>query len=183
MSIGTAATHPGSVSSLTSGEVVHVDPSTLSTIDHIGILARVVLPGEATGGNFAVVEQRGRLGFMTPRHLHTHESETFIVLEGALEGWCEGKSILVEAGQVLHLPAKREHAFRVASDRAHHYVLISPAGFEGFFPATGTVLDRSAFDEEPPVQGPVSPEKVEELAAWLAPRGASITGPPPFDPS
>jgi quercetin dioxygenase-like cupin family protein len=182
MALGAAEPHAGAMSSLTAGEVVHVDPSALSTIDHIGILARVVLPGEVTGGNFAVVEQRGRLGFMTPRHLHTSESETFIVLEGALEGWCEGKSILVEAGQVLHLPANREHAFRVASDRAHHYIVVSPGGFEEFYPATGTVLDRSAFDEAPPLQGPVSPEKVDELAAWLAPRGASITGPPPFVP-
>lgn len=120
---------------------------------------------------------------MTPRHLHTRESETFIVLEGALDGWCEGRSTLVEAGQVLHLPANREHAFRVASDRAHFHVLQSPTGFEEFFPATGTVLDGSAVDEEPPVPGPVPREKVDELAARLAPRGASITGPPPFDPA
>jgi quercetin dioxygenase-like cupin family protein len=171
------------VSNLTAGQAAHVDPSSAAVVDHIGILARVALPGEATGSSFAVVEQRGRLGFVTPRHLHTRESETFIVLEGALEGWCEGKSFMVEAGQILHLPPNREHAFRVASEHAHHYVLFAPAGFEEFFPATGTVLDPSAFDGELPVQGPVSPEKVDELAAWLAPRGASLTGPPPFTPS
>lgn len=168
------------MSNLTAGEAAHVDPSNASTVDHYGILARVALPGEVTGSSFAVVEQRGRLGFMTPRHLHTRESETFIVLEGALEGWCEGKSVMVEAGQILHLPPNREHAFRVASERAHHYVLMAPAGFEEFFPATGIALDRASFDGDLPVQEPVPPETVDMLAAWLAPRGASITGPPPF---
>jgi hypothetical protein len=70
MVIDTAATDTGRMSSLIAGEVAHVDP-TLSTIDHISMLARVVLPGEVTVSNFAVVEQRGRLGSVTPRHLHT----------------------------------------------------------------------------------------------------------------
>jgi quercetin dioxygenase-like cupin family protein len=64
---------------------------------------------------------------MTPRHVHAREAETFIVLDGAPEGWCEGQVRLVEAGQLIRLPANREHAYRVASDRAHYYVLITPA--------------------------------------------------------
>lgn len=169
------------VTQLSAGRPIHVDPSSISTIDHLSFLVRVALPGEATGSNFAVVEERGRLGCMTPRHLHTRESETFIVVDGALEGWCEGKSQLVEAGQILHLPANREHAFRVASDQAHFYIIVSPAGFEQFFPATGTVLDSSAFDGELPTPGPVPEEKVQQLVDWLAPNGATVTGPPPFD--
>jgi cupin domain len=119
---------------------------------------------------------------MTPRHVHTREAETFIVVDGALEGCCEGQVSLIEAGQLIHLPANREHAYRVVSDRAHYYLLIAPAGFETFFLETGTVLDQP-FEGEPPIPGPVSPEKVSELVAVLTPLGASITGPPPFDPS
>ena len=36
-------------------------------------------------------------------------------LDGALEGWCAGTTQLVEAGSLIHLPARKEHAFRVAS--------------------------------------------------------------------
>jgi quercetin dioxygenase-like cupin family protein len=168
---------------LSAGPPVHADPSSVSTIEHLGFLARVVLPGEATGSNLAILEERGSLGCMTPRHLHTRESETFLVLDGALEGWCEGTLQLVEAGQILHLPAHREHAFRVASEKAHFYLIVSPAGFEEFFPATGTVIDQSAFDGELPIPGPVAAEKMDQMAAWLAPRGVSLTGPPPFAPS
>jgi hypothetical protein len=71
---------------------------------------------------------------------------------------------------------------RVASGDAHFYVLITSAGFETFFPATGTVLDQS-FDGELPVPGPVPPEKIGELQAVLTPLGVTVTGPPPFDPS
>jgi hypothetical protein len=117
---------------------------------------------------------------MTPRHVHAREAETFIVLDGALEEWYEGQLSLVEAGQVIHLPPNREHAYRVASDRAHYYLLLTPAGLETFFLETGTVLDQP-FEGELPIPGPVSQKKVNELVAVLTPLGASITGPPPFD--
>jgi hypothetical protein len=50
------------------------------------------------------------------------------------------------------------------------------------FPATGTVLDQP-FEAELPVPSPVPPEKIGELQAVLTPLGATVTGPPPFDPS
>jgi quercetin dioxygenase-like cupin family protein len=169
------------MTNLTAGEAAFVDPTSVPVLNHLDFLCRVVLPGEATAGSFSVIEQRARLGCMTPRHVHAREAETFIVLDGALEGWCEGQVSRVEAGQLIHLPVNREHAYRVVSDRAHYYLLITPAGFETFFLETGTVLDQP-FEGELPVPGPVSPEKVNELVAVLTPMGASITGPPPFDP-
>ncbi len=167
------------MTSLTAGEPTHVDPASMPVLNHLDFLCRVVLPGEATGGSFSVIEERAQLGSMTPRHVHGREAETFIVLDGALEGWCEGQVRLVEAGQLIYLPPNREHAYRVASDSAHYYVLITPAGFETFFQATGTVLDQ-AFEGELPVPGPVPPERVGELQAVLTPLGATVTGPPPF---
>lgn len=157
----------------------HVEASGLPVMDHLGYLCRVPVEGSATGGAFSLVEERGQLGCMSPRHLHDRESETFIVLDGALEGWCEGETQLVEAGGVLHLPARREHAFRVASDIAHFYVLIQPAGFESFFETAGRPLEQS-FDSAPPVPGPVPPEAVAALQEILTPLGCTITGPPPF---
>jgi quercetin dioxygenase-like cupin family protein len=170
------------VTDLTAGQVTHVDPASVPVLNHLDFLCRVVLPGKATAGNLSVIEQRARRGCMTPRHVHAREAETFIVVDGALEGWCEGQVRLVEAGQLIHLPVNREHAYRVVSDRAHYYLLLTPAGLEAFFLATGIVLDQP-FEGELPIPGPVSQEKVSELVAVLTPLGASITGPPPFDPS
>ncbi len=159
----------------------YVDATALPVLDHLGFLCRVVLAGPATGDTFSIVEERGALGCMTPRHIHEREAETFVVLDGALEGWCEGESQLVEAGSLIHLPAGREHAFRVASSSAHFYTLITPAGFESFFPATGTPVPQS-FDGELPVPGPVPPEAVAALQEVLTPLGCTVTGPPPFAP-
>lgn len=158
---------------------VLADAADLPVLDHLSFLCRTPLTAAETAGSFSIVEERGQIGCMTPRHVHDREAETFIVLDGALEGWCDGQLQLVEAGSMLHLPAKLEHAFRVASATAHFYTLITPAGFEAFFAATGTPVVAS-FDGELPVPGPVPPEAVARLQAVLDPLGCTITGPPPF---
>ena len=167
------------MTSLTGMPPAYVDAAEVPVLDHLSFLCRTLLTGDATGGALSIVEERGRLGCVTPRHLHEREAETFVVLDGALEGWCEGERHLVEAGSLLHLPAGREHAFRVASARAHFYTLITPAGFESFFAATGVPTDRS-FHDEPPQPVPVAPGEVAALQDVLAPLGCTITGPPPF---
>lgn len=166
------------MTNLMTGSPVHA-PAGAPVLDHIDMLCRVVLSGEDTAGAYSIVEERARLGAMTPQHVHAREAETFVVLDGALEGWCDGRSTLVEAGTMIHLPAGLEHAFRIASDTAHFYTLITPAGFEAFFAATGRVLAQP-FDGELPVPGPVPPEAVAQLQEILTPLGVTITGPPPF---
>ncbi|WP_067436512.1 cupin domain-containing protein [Nocardioides jensenii] len=147
--------------------------------NHVDMLCRIVLGGPETGGAFALVEERAAWGAMTPQHLHAREAETFIVVDGALEAWCEGTTTLVEAGTVIHLPAGRAHAFRVASDTAHFYNVITPAGFESFFRDTGTLVAQP-FDGTLPVPGPIPSEGAARMQAVLEPLGCSITGPPPF---
>lgn len=82
---------------------------------------------------------------------------------------------------MIHLPAGREHAFRVASETARFYILITPGGFESFFTATG-VPSAQPFEGELPVPGPVPPDAVAALPEVLTPLGCTITGPPPFQP-
>lgn len=160
-------------------QVAYADSSAVSVLNHLDFLCRTMIEGAQTGGAFSLVEERGRRGCMTPRHVHQLEAETFIVLAGALEGWCEGRTTLVEAGSLIYLPAGREHAFRVASESAHFYTIITPAGFESFFAATGTPVQQP-FDGELPVPGPVPPEAVAALQEVLTPLGVALTGPPPF---
>ena len=67
-----------------------------------------------------------------------------------------------------HSPACESLAcVRVASDCAHYYLLLKPAGLERFFLATGTVVDQP-FEGELPFPEPVSPEKISELVAVVA---------------
>ena len=62
---------------------------------------------------------------------------------------------------------------------AHFYNVISPAGFETFFPAAGRPVVQ-AFDGELPVPGPVPPEAAAVLQGALAALGCALLGPPPF---
>ena len=158
---------------------IAVDASTLPVLNHLDFLVRIVLPGDSVQGAFSIVEERGRFGCMTPRHIHTRETETFVVLEGALEGWFEGESVRVERGGVLHLPAGHEHAFRVVSETAHFYSIITPGGFEDFFTSSGRVLAQS-FDAELPVPSGMNPQRISQLQEMLTPLGCTIVGPPPF---
>lgn len=156
------------------------DAATRQVYDHLGALCRIVLDGRATGGALSVVEERARQHYMTPRHLHEREAETFVVLDGELEGWAAGDVQRVAAGNLIHLPAGIEHAFRVTSPTAHFLTLVTPAGFEEFFVRSGVPLSEP-FDGELPWPGPLSAEQGARLQEILAPLGCSLTGPPPFD--
>ena len=135
------------------------------------------LTGQDTAGSLALIEHIGRRGAGTPLHRHTRNAETFIVLDGDLDGWSDGHHTIVSAGDTLYLPSGSEHAYRVRSDTAQLLLLITPAGFEQFFVTDGAPGDPDA--DLPPVPGPPPPEAVERLAQLLSDYGVSITGPPP----
>ena len=147
------------------------------TYDYLGLRFRMRLTGQETAGSLALIEHVARRGAGTPLHRHTREAETFIVLDGDLDGWSDNDHAVVSAGDTLYLPAGSEHAYRVRSDTARFLVLITPAGFEQFFVTDGTPSDPGA--ELPPVPGPLPPEAVERLTQVVSDYGVSITGPPP----
>ncbi len=147
------------------------------TYDHLGLRLRVRLTGEDTAGSLALIEHVGKQGAGSPLHRHTREAETFVVLDGALDGWSDGEHTDVSAGDSLYLPTGTEHAYRIRSDTARFLLLLTPAGFDRFFMTDGTPSDPGS--ELPPVPGPPPPEAVERLAQVLSEYGVTITGPPP----
>lgn len=158
-----------------------VNTAGVQVYNHIGALCRIIATGSMTGGAYSIVEERARAGYMSPRHVHAREAETFILLGGELEGWVDGTASRVTEGNLVYLPANLEHAFRIVSPTAHFLTLITPAGFESFFADSGIALQQD-FHGELPVPGPLSPEEGAALQAILTPLGCTITGPPPFVP-
>src|SRR2546423_9434987 len=115
-----------------------------------GTLATTKVPGEASGGRFALIE------FLFPRHasppLHTHpQDESYFVLEGRLTLRAGEQRFELDAGAAAVVPIGVPHTFRVDSETARVLVLSTPAGLErmvrdGSAPASAPTL--------PPAHGP-----------------------------
>src|SRR3954447_24578362 len=83
----------------------------------LGTLATIRVPGEASGGRFALIE------FLFPRFasppLHTHpQDESYIVLEGRLTIQAGEERFELEAGAAAVVPIGVPHTFRVDSETA-----------------------------------------------------------------
>ena len=111
------------------------------TYDHLGLRLRIRLTGEDTAGSLALIEHVGKQGAGSPLHRHTREAETFVVLDGVLDGWSDGEHTDVSAGDSLYLPTGTEHAYRIRSDTVRFLLLLTPAGFDRFFMTDGTPSD------------------------------------------
>jgi quercetin dioxygenase-like cupin family protein len=138
----------------------------------LGTLAIIRVPGEAVGGQLAVIE------FVFGRHasppLHTHpQDESYIVLEGQLTVQAGSERFELGVGSTAVVPARVAHTFRVESDTARVLVLSTPAGLERFVrdgsvPATSPTL--------PPADTPrPSPHQLEQI---FATHGQTNLGPP-----
>jgi quercetin dioxygenase-like cupin family protein len=138
----------------------------------LGTLATIRVPGEASGGRFALIE------FLFPHHasppLHTHpQDESYIVLEGRLTIQAAEQRFELEAGAAAVVPMGVAHTFRVDSETARVLVLSTPAGLErmvrdGAVPASLPTLPPSDAPRPAP----------EELDRIFAAHGQVILGPP-----
>jgi quercetin dioxygenase-like cupin family protein len=126
----------------------------------VGTLATIKLPGEASGGRFALIE------FLFPRYasppLHSHpQDESYIVLEGRLTIQAGEHRFELGAGGAAVVPIGVPHTFRVDSETARVLVLSTPAGLErmvrdGAVPAGSPTL--------PPPDAPrPSPEELDRI--------------------
>jgi quercetin dioxygenase-like cupin family protein len=138
----------------------------------LGTLATIRVPGEASGGRFALIE------FLFPHlaspPLHTHpQDESYVVLEGRLTVRAAEQRFQVGPGDAAVVPMGVPHTFRVDSDTAHVLVLSTPAGLERLVrnaavPATRPTLPPSETARPSP----------EELAEIFRRHGQVNVGPP-----
>lgn len=127
----------------------------------------------ATGGKMALSENWTPRGGGSPLHTHSHEDETFLVLEGELQFWLGDTAFRHGPGGLAFLPRAQQHGFAVTSETAHFIVIMTPGGFEEFY-RTGTPATEATF---PP--NPATPADIERAMAKAVELGNSIDGPPP----
>ena len=95
----------------------------------------VMLTGEQTAGALTVVRApvvRGALN--PPLHVHTAEDELFLVVDGHISFFTDGRWTEVGPGGVVYFPRGTPHSYRNLTDTTSHmWVLTTPSSaFDAF---------------------------------------------------
>ena len=127
-----------------------------------GFLHTVKVDAEQTGGAFSLVEAVVPAGGGPPPHRHTGEAEAFVVLEGAFEFFCDGRTFTAGPGAFVYLPTGTVHTWRsLGPADGRVLVVIAPGGFERYFDDVGV----------PAVAGEPAPPFTEADAARMLATG------------
>jgi quercetin dioxygenase-like cupin family protein len=87
---------------------------------------------QSTGGAFSVIEEADAVD--TPLHVHANEDEIFYALEGEHVIQVGEEEFLLRPGDLAFGPRGVPHSQRRVKPRTGRVlILVSPAGFEGFF--------------------------------------------------
>jgi quercetin dioxygenase-like cupin family protein len=87
-----------------------------------------------TGGSLGLMEMTVGPGSGNAPHLHTHEDESFYVLDGELEFINGDQRFTARAGDFLYIPRDTRHGFANSSGApARLLAIYTPGGFESFF--------------------------------------------------
>jgi quercetin dioxygenase-like cupin family protein len=136
-------------------------------------LFEFLIPSDATGGKLSVFRATLAEGFSPPRHVHTHEDEVFLVLEGDVCFELDGRRLLAGPGTSVFMPRGIPHTFRIQSPVAQLVGVIAPGDFEQLF----RNLSVPAEERTLPAPGTV-PLDVPAVMAEQARLGTKVVGPP-----
>jgi mannose-6-phosphate isomerase-like protein (cupin superfamily) len=113
-----------------------------------GELCAIRVDAVETNGVYSLVEIISSPGDGTPMHVHQHEDEHIIVLEGTARIACGDKVFDAEAGKVVTLPRNIPHAWgNRANARLRILVVAFPGGCEEVLRviARGGAVDLPSF--------------------------------------
>lgn len=139
----------------------------------MGMLVTWLAESKDTYGNFALAEGLVPKGAEPPPHTHSHEDESFYILEGEVSLRVGRQIIEAKPGDLVYLPRGIEHSFELKTPTAKALFLIAPAGLEEAFkqlsePARDLTLPPPS--EDPP--------DVERMVAVFEARGVEFASPP-----
>lgn len=109
-----------------------------------GTTMEILLDSAATDGRMMILRNDSSLGDAAPIHVHGHEDEVFLVLEGSMIVWVGDERRAVDAGGICFLPRGIPHTYRVTSETAKVLNICTPGGLESAFREAGWVLTTPA---------------------------------------
>jgi quercetin dioxygenase-like cupin family protein len=135
-----------------------------------GGIMRILLDGEKTDGQLAMLRTAAAPGAASPLHVHSDEDEIFVLLRGSGIFWAGDQRYELSGGGVAFLPRNVPHAYRLNSEPVEMLAICTPAGIEKFFRAAGWDLSRPK-----PEGWEITPAS---MGAAAAATGQTILGPP-----
>jgi quercetin dioxygenase-like cupin family protein len=100
------------------------------TLDLLGATVEFIVP--PSDGEPCIMRGAIPPGGIVPLHSHA-DPETFLMLDGELEGFLDGGWSRLEPGDVFHVPGGKAHAWRNRSGRAATTLMVSTATLGRFF--------------------------------------------------
>lgn len=143
-------------------EVKHVNPAEQRVIPFPGHTTIPLIEGADTVGGIAFLQfELPPKTFGAPPHIHQHEDEYAIIVEGTVRILTENGTITASAGEVATLPRGKLHGFWNNSDQPAKMIfgISNPSGFETFF---DMVVERIRAEH------PGSPQEVGALIAKVS---------------
>ena len=99
-----------------------------------GGMYRILTSAAETAGRHFAFEAIEPPGGGPPLHIHRTEDEYFLVLEGELTFYIDGRVVKASAGESAFVPRGLAHCFKNCSTQlARVMVLFTPGEIEGFF--------------------------------------------------
>ncbi len=111
------------------------------------IATHFLATGDLTHGAFALVEEESERGVAVPLHRHTHDAESFYVLDGEISFFVDDQPpVRGTAGTFAHIPGGSVHGFRIESETARYLILTTPLHGE-FYRAISLPSVRAEIDD------------------------------------
>jgi quercetin dioxygenase-like cupin family protein len=127
-----------------------------------GAILKFLARSTDTGGAFALFEAKALPGFEPPPHVHLNEDEVYYILEGEVWFKVGGEELTGKKGDLVFLPRRVKHEFKILSKSLHCHVGLYPGGVDQYF--IEMTSPATSIDIPPLAAAPPPPAAMERMA-------------------
>lgn len=107
----------------------------------------VVVSGRESEGNMSLIESWWTPAFAVRPHYHTQHAETFYVISGQVEWNIGGEIHVLNAGDLVHIPANVTHSVKVVGkEKMHSLMFYQGGGYEEAVAAEAALTPKQKKD-------------------------------------
>jgi quercetin dioxygenase-like cupin family protein len=145
--------------------ITTIDNQQGQSLSVVGDTYRILVSGEQTGGNYAVIDMLVPPGGGPGPHSHKDIQEMFYIVEGEIDFKMEEGNYKAKKGSFVNIPlGGAVHSFKnTTNDIAHLLCTVVPAGLDALFQEIGKPVDAGTF-LPPPTLSIEELDKLKSLA-------------------